>query len=113
VLLRAIRNLPESSHMFLRFALTVVLVLTALPALAQEACHLSYMQFEDEVPHLDALACPDGKPAAEEGFCRYGIDEDEITIYRFAYRGDDSCMTAADTMDIGDFLERFGVTIAE
>lgn len=94
-------------------ALPVALVplLLAGPALAQSppTCWVPYTEFEEHVRHIDAESCPPGGPAQSEGFCRFAIFQDSITVYEFREVGGQPCLTAARRMDLADFLARNGI----
>ena len=79
--------------------------LVATAALAN-ACTVTYSEFEDNIPHVDLMTCPNNKPAEDTGFCRLAFNGTSATIFVFHYGEDDSCLADVKVMPVRHFLTR-------
>ena len=85
--------------------LAVAFGLIAAPALAEE-CQITYTDFEDGIPHVDLMTCPDNKPDDETGFCRLAFDGKSATIFVFHYGADDACLADVKHRPVRNFLTK-------
>ena len=89
----------------MRYLVTSLLALTALPATAMELQSLTYDLFEYAVPHVDLEACPETQ-AAPGTFCRATLANDAIHVFAFSEDGDQPLvsMESYDGEDLGGAL---------
>ena len=85
------------------FGLIVTAVTTA--ALAND-CTVTYSDFEDNIPHVDLMTCPNNKPDEDTGFCRLAFNGKSATIFVFHYGEDDSCLADVKVMPVRNFLTK-------
>ena len=79
--------------------------LAVVPALASD-CTVTYSEFEDNIPHVDLMTCPNNKPDDDTGFCRLAFNGKSATIFVFHYGEDDSCLADIKVMPVRHFLTK-------
>ena len=79
--------------------------LVATAALAND-CTVTYSDFEDNIPHVDLMTCPNNKPDDDTGFCRLAFNGKSATIFVFHYGEDDSCLADVKVMPVRNFLTK-------
>ena len=84
---------------------SIALGLAVAPALASD-CTITYSEFEDNIPHVDLMICPNSKPDEDTGFCRLAFNGKSATIFVFHYGEDDSCLADVKVMPVRNFLTK-------
>lgn len=74
---------------------------------ADSHCYVPYAEFEQVVPHLDLLSCPEGV-GSEDEFCRLGLSGETVYLYRFEIGTSEDCLVGVDSYRLADFIARFG-----
>jgi hypothetical protein len=90
-------------------AMLAAILLAAGAARAEKACFVSYADFEETVKHLDLDACPGGTPTPAQGFCRLGLQGDDVLIYEFRHGEAGPCLVQVHRQDFNSFITRHGV----
>lgn len=83
---------------------TAIAVLMAPSFAAAANCPVPYSEFEENIPHIDMVECPDNKPNDENGFCRLVMDGQRAYVYAFLYTDDEPCLSDIKRADKSDYL---------
>ena len=72
-----IRPFPSSLGRTLLAAMAFGLVATVAKA---SDCTVTYSDFENSIPHVDLMTCPNDKPDEDTGFCRLAFNGKSATM---------------------------------
>jgi hypothetical protein len=85
------------------FLLGFALAVTS-PASAAEHCPVPYSEFEENIPHIDMLACPKHSPNEDTGFCRLVMEGEKVFVYSFHYTDEEPCLVAIEKAKKATYL---------
>ena len=70
-------------------------------------CAVTYSEFEEAIPHIDMLTCPEVMGISDDdGFCRVVFEGNQPFVYGFEYGEDDACLTTLREVPLSGFLHK-------
>ena len=69
------------------------------------ACDIPYSEFEDAIPHIDIVNCPNDIAISEDsGFCRLVLNGEEAFVYGFKFTEDEACLSQVHKAPLSKYL---------
>ena len=70
-------------------------------------CAVTYSEFEEAIPHIDMLTCPEVMGISDDdGFCRVVFEGNQPFVYGFEYGEEDACLTTLREVPLSGFLQK-------
>ena len=79
--------------------------LISLFSSAAFACDIPYSEFEEAIPHIDIVSCPNNIGISEDaGFCRLVLNGQDAYVYGFKFTEDEACLSQVRKTSLSKYL---------
>ena len=69
------------------------------------ACDIPYSEFEEAIPHIDIINCPNDIGISEDsGFCRLVLNGKDAFVYGFKFTEDEACLSQVRKASLSKYL---------
>ena len=69
------------------------------------ACEIPYSEFEEAIPHIDIVSCPNNIGISEDaGFCRLVLNGQDAYVYGFKFTEDEACLSQVRKTSLAKYL---------
>ena len=90
----------------MNYLVTLVFILSISSSTAF-ACDIPYSEFEEAIPHIDIVNCPNDIGITEEsGFCRLVLSGQDAYVYGFKFTADEACLSQVRKTSLSTYLLR-------
>ena len=85
--------------------LLTLFFLTSSFSSAASACDIPYSEFEEAIPHIDIVNCPNNIGISEDaGFCRLVLNGQDAYVYGFKFAEDEACLSKVRKTSLSRYL---------
>ena len=88
----------------MKYFLTLFFLVSSFSS-ATFACEIPYSEFEEAIPHIDIVNCPNNIGISEDaGFCRLVLDGQDAYVYGFKFTEDEACLSKVRKASLSKYL---------
>ena len=88
----------------MKYFLTLFFLVSSFSS-ATFACEIPYSEFEEAIPHIDIVNCPNNIGISEDaGFCRLVLNGQDAYVYGFKFTEDEACLSKVRKASLSKYL---------
>ena len=88
----------------MKYFLTLFFLVSSFSS-ATFACEIPYSEFEEAIPHIDIVNCPNNIGISEDvGFCRLVLNGQDAYVYGFKFTEDEACLSQVRKTSLSKYL---------